>query len=286
MTICVGTFAADGHAIVCVADRSVTYGDDIMGESDATKIIQLPSGAIALVSGIEGEFERLIAKLARNRNLGKSLQDTIGYCEAQYLEVKRELRKIRLLEPNLTDEEKLREAASIPDANQYIKGLMSQVAVFDISSYILLCGFDESGKAFLLEIAPPGEVRDLSRLGYHAIGSGGQYAISRLVWSEYTRDKPIDEVLYHALDAKISAEINPFIGGEWDAVVVVAGNKLTEVPKGIKKILDRLWVKYDESPYYDRKSDDDPWELPPKDWKTQLYDFAEGILPREPNKSS
>ena len=29
VTICVGALAADGKAIVCVADKSVTYGDDI-----------------------------------------------------------------------------------------------------------------------------------------------------------------------------------------------------------------------------------------------------------------
>ncbi|MFZ0589403.1 MAG: hypothetical protein WAM39_02855 [Bryobacteraceae bacterium] len=279
MTICVAALAADGQAIVCVADRSVSYGDDITGESDVTKIVSLGSGAVAMVSGAENEYERVLAKLGRNTNLGKSIPDTINYCEEKYKETRKELLATRILEPNLTDEARLRESASAPTANKYIRKLMEQVSRFELQCSIILCGFDEAGAPYILSLSSPGEVSDLSHLGYYAIGSGWQYATARMVWSEYSRKKRIDEVLWYTLDAKISAEINPFIGGEWDGFVLLSGKKPLEVPANTRLMLDRAWVQHDHSPYYDRKIDDDPWAPPPRDWKDQLRKFSDSILP-------
>jgi hypothetical protein len=103
LTICVGALAADGKAIVCVADKSVTYGDDISGEADASKIFQLPSGLVVMMSGDEPDCERYISKLSRNPDLGKSLPDLISYSETKYKETREELMAIRILMPNLID---------------------------------------------------------------------------------------------------------------------------------------------------------------------------------------
>lgn len=279
MTVCVAAFADEAKAIVCVADRSVSYGDDITGESDASKIIKLPSGVVTLVSGGESEFERIVRKLLRNSNLGKSLPDTIAFAEKCYQDARDELISIRHLKPNLiNDPEILRVAAMSPSANRYVRELAQTVASFDMGCWILLCGFDEQGSGFILRLENPGQVTDLTRLGYHAIGSGSTYSIARLVWDEWGRDKPVDEVLYQVLDAKISAEVNPFISGSWDAALIF-DKSFNEVPKKFRDMLDKAWVTYDRSPYW--KSTDDDWPEPPRNWKKQLRNFVTSISPKE-----
>lgn len=278
MTICVAAFAEDSKAIICIADRSVSYGDDITGESDAAKIIRLPSGVVALVSGGEAEFERVIRKLARNPKLGVSLLDTVTYAEKCYQEAREELIAIRYLKPNLIDDPKvLRDAAMAPEANKYVRELASTVASFDMGCWILLCGFDEQGTGFILRLENPGQAMDVTRVGYDAIGSGWIHAIARLVWNEWTRKKPVDEALFYTLDAKISAEVNPFISGEWDASIMFAGEH-NEVPKDIRGILDKAWVLYDRSPYWKREPDD--WDAPPRNWKKLLCEYAVNITPK------
>jgi len=54
MTICAAAFACNSEAIVCVADKALTFGELITWESDSTKLIQLPQpGCVAMMSGEE-----------------------------------------------------------------------------------------------------------------------------------------------------------------------------------------------------------------------------------------
>jgi len=41
MTICAAALAAKSRAIVCVADKAISYGDVVSWESDVTKIVPL-----------------------------------------------------------------------------------------------------------------------------------------------------------------------------------------------------------------------------------------------------
>ena len=84
MTICVGALAAGGTSIVCVADKMVAYGDHVTGETDATKIIPLPWGGVAMVSGDEYVFDRVLRLLNACPNLGEDLSSTLQKCESVY----------------------------------------------------------------------------------------------------------------------------------------------------------------------------------------------------------
>jgi 20S proteasome alpha/beta subunit len=282
MTICVGALADNAKAIVCVADKAISYGEYLTGESDSTKIIELPSGAVAMVSGDEDVYDRFLRALIRNSNLGKSIADTINYCERAYQEARNEVVRIRYLSVNLLSEKEFIAASTGPRINRHIEALAKQIADFKMNCSILLCGFDEAEKPYIVSVEDPGQAGDLSRLGYHAIGSGSEYAVARLVGSEWTREKPTDESLFHALDAKISAENSPYVGGSWDAAVILPG-KVHAVPKPLKETLDKAWVDHDRSPYYVREPDD--LEAPPSDWKQQVKHYVQSCTPLTPQDS-
>lgn len=183
MTICVGALAAGGRSIVCVADKAVAYGDHVTGETDATKIIPLPSGAVAMVSGDEYVFDRVLRSLNQQADLGKNLVKTLGDCEAAYQSARRELVDITYLKTNLMTEAQFVTASTGLKINPYISNMAAQIAAFKMDCSILLCGFDDTKTPYIINIEDPGQAAEFSRLGYHAIGSGFEYAVARLVWS-------------------------------------------------------------------------------------------------------
>jgi len=279
MTICVGALAAGGKSIVCVADKSVSYGDHVWGETDSTKIVELTSGSVAMVSGDEFVFDRFLRALNRNPKLGCSIPDTVRYCEDSYRSTRKELVSINYLDTNLLTEQHFTQATTGTKVNRHIERLAMEISKFKVDCSILLCGFDEHNQAYLIYVDEPGNAVDLARLGYHAIGSGYEYSIGRLVWSERTRNKGIEESLYHILDAKISAEINPYVGGDWDAVILVPG-KVHRVPDKIVALLDEVWSYYDRSPYYVREPDD---QDPPRNWKASVSKYVKGLSGPSPS---
>src|SRR6266849_5632180 len=79
MTICVAALAADFEAIVCMADKALTYGDYIQWDSDSSKIIKVnPSGTLMMFSGEEEPSSKVLAKfIARRNELWKKERDSI-----------------------------------------------------------------------------------------------------------------------------------------------------------------------------------------------------------------
>ncbi len=272
VTCCVGAFADKGNAIICIADKSVTYGEDISGEGLGSKIVKLPSGITVMISGRDGESERYISKLSKNVLLGKSLSDSLAYCEEQYHLTREELLNIYVLKPALMKTSSLHDASLLAQPNDFVKDVIREAKEFRLFCSLILCGFDEKGNSFIVNIDHPGVANDYSRVGFHAIGSGDSFALARLsCWSEIDRNSPIDQVLFAVLDAKISSETNPFVGGEWDAVVITREKRI-EVPKELISALDKAWVKHNRSPYW--KSSEDDLDDPPEDWKKRAADWV------------
>src|SRR5438552_3303929 len=52
LTICIAALANEGKAIVCIADKMLSFGDYAQWESDVTKIIRIPkTGINSLIAG-------------------------------------------------------------------------------------------------------------------------------------------------------------------------------------------------------------------------------------------
>lgn len=278
MTVCVAAFAADSSAIVCIADKAISYGDYIQWDADSSKIIKLtPSGVVALVSGEEDCISRVINKLADNSQLGQHLHDTAAYCEKSYQDSSQELIEATFLRPRLLTRAEYVAAISGTEINQYIHGVAGLVDDYKMQCEVLLCGIDARPESYILWLSRPGVITDMTRTGFHAIGSGWEHAASRMLWSETKRSQPIERVLYDAFDAKANAEMAVGVGYEWDAEIIIQGNVDTvSVPDNIKKLIEQVWAKSNRSPFQLKKEPDD-FPDPPAKWRDKLREWTDSI---------
>lgn len=283
MTICIGALAAGGKSIVCVADKAVTYGEDIQGEdTDSTKIVPVGrNGAHALISGDETSVGRVLSKIAVHDDIGKDVSATGAYLEAAYKQSESEILEATFLHPFL-DISSFNNALLAMQINPIIATIAAQIdqarrELTKFSCGLLLCGFDSTGAPYILHLGSPGLVSNLTHTGFHAIGSGWDYALSRLLGVEWEREHSIDRVLYECFDSKVNAEKDPAVGYAWDAVILTK-DRTESVPKKIKKLVDRAWIAHSRSPYevFDLEED---FPLPPNDWKEQLSQYTERIMP-------
>jgi hypothetical protein len=290
MTICIGALAANAKAVVCVADKYITFNQEILGETDSVKIVPIgENGAHAMISGNDDAILRVLAKLELKDDVGKNRDQTARSCEEAYKEAEREMVEMRFLRPFITagDYEK---ALLKKRVNRVIEAIADEISknrgseepVFNCA--LLFCGFDEQGKPYILNLAAPGVCTDMTLNGFSAIGSGSGYALQRLLNNEWSRKYPIDRALYEVFDAKVQAENDMNVGYNWDAIILTA-EKVVPLPDDTKKMIDRAWIMLNRSPYETH----DPIEdvpLPPKDWMPQLTTFAETIIPSEPSSQN
>src|SRR5579862_6654919 len=164
MTVCIGVLAAETKAIVGVADRYITYSDDIAGDTDSSKILPLgENGTHAMISGADSSIGRVLAKLVLHDDLGKNKEATQKYCEEAYKDAEREILELRYLGPFISSEE-YREALLKKRVNSVIKSISKKInkdrddnnSEPTFSCALVLCGFDENKKPYLLSLDSPG----------------------------------------------------------------------------------------------------------------------------------
>jgi 20S proteasome alpha/beta subunit len=278
MTVCLAAIAADMRAIVCIADKSLSYfNGHIQWDADSSKITKLnPSGSLVMVSD-EGNGPRVLSKLFEKGDVigGKKRSETISVCEEQYRMAVDDLVEATYLHPRLLDKTKYVNAVTGASANDLMRGIADEIKQFDMGCDLLVCGFDIDRVPFIIYVNSPGISVDMTLTGFQAIGSGGDKATARLLFNEHKRTHPIERVLYDCFDAKANAEMNSSVGYEWDAVIIVGG-KAHDVPKKIKELIEARWGKANRSPFdkFNRKE-----HLPvPSDWKEQLEEFSHLLI--------
>src|SRR4030081_1591998 len=86
MTVCLAALAQDSRAIVCMADKALSYGDYIQWDSDSSKMIPLePSGSLVMFSGAEKGMSRVLAELLETEGAcGYGKMETRGWAETRY----------------------------------------------------------------------------------------------------------------------------------------------------------------------------------------------------------
>jgi hypothetical protein len=131
-----------------------------------------------------------------------------------------------------------------------------------------VCGFIQKLLPYVLLLEPPGVVTDCTNNGFCAIGSGAEKAISRLLFADHKREHGVAHVLYDCFDAKANAEMNSFVGYDWDAYLL-SGGRVKAVPPTAKPLLDRVWAARNRSPFK-KKRDPDDLPGPPRNWEMQL----------------
>ncbi len=278
MTVCLAAVAADMKAIVCMADKALSYfGGYVQWDADSSKITRLnPSGSLVMVSD-EGNGPRVLAKLFEKGGVvgGNKRSESAAVCEEQYRSAVDDLVEATILRPRLLTKEKYLMAATGASANDLVRGIADEMKGFDMKCDLLVCGFDIDRVPFILDVASPGIASDMTLTGFQAIGSGCDKAVARLLFNEYKRTHPIERVLYDCFDAKANAEMTSTVGYEWDAVVIVGG-KAHEVPKDTKELIEAVWGKANRSPF--DRFDPKEHRTVPQDWRERLAKYSRSLI--------
>lgn len=144
MTVCIAAICDGGHALVCIADKALTYGSYIQWDSDSSKLIEInPSGAIILFSGGEEASSRVLGRLlAREDEVGLNAKDTANLCEEEYKLAVDELIEAKFLRPRLLTPQQYVAAISAPSMNPYMRSIAKKIDEFEMNCSLLVCGYD------------------------------------------------------------------------------------------------------------------------------------------------
>jgi hypothetical protein len=279
MTVCLASLAAKSRAIVCIADKSLAYGDDIQWDSDSSKMFRLnPSGAIVLFAGSETPISELLSRLIVIQDrLGTSKAQTKQLVEAECQAAIEFLIDHEFLIPMRLTREEYVAGTTGGSINPHMEGLARDIKNYRFECSLLICG-SEKARPWILHVDEYGIATDLTTTGFQAIGSGWEKATSTLLFSEHTREDDIERVLYEVFAAKVFAEMTPHVGFEWDAWVMFPDQLGTHVvPESIKDIIERVWAKYNRSPF-DTFDPHEDKPGPPRDWKAQLANFSRLLI--------
>ena len=287
MTVCIASFAEKSQAIVCVADRAITYpsyGSPVQSDSGMKKIIDVgDTGWCALFSGDTSFAQQVVAKVAA-KTAGRSIDfDWMEKtAETTYQECYEHFVESKVLRPYLLTSKTFlsRSKDVLPLDSQIVASINSKLQALEFSCQIMFCGFDSHGP-HLFTVVEPGvsEWNDLE--GHNAIGIGKETATSRIAWLETESSESLVSVFYDLFDAKVSSEIIQGVGYEWDGKIIVRGKKPIDIPKPFKKLIDQGWIETNAMPFAAKKISKE--DIPPRNWKSQLKKFCSDCLLQEPS---
>jgi hypothetical protein len=284
MTICIAAMAAESKAIVCIADRAVTYASTTGGPASqaddaAKKIIQLgQTGWVALVSGdlpfAQKVTDRISASLAEID--APTRTEMQAFVREAYKDCLQEEVIDRVLTPNLLTLADFinRPTSLLPLDTKYTLEIAQRISDVDVDCALIVCGFDSRG-AHIFKVRNGGGIEPCDLEGYAVIGGGEEASRSRIIWSEMDRSEDLGSVMFDVFDGKVAAEILQGVGYVWDWKILVADKLPQDVPDKIDTLIDRLWISSNRSPY-SRKLD--KRRVPPIDWKKILSAYASEVL--------
>jgi hypothetical protein len=287
MTVCIAAIAAKSKAIICIADRALTFagvGANAESDSGVTKIMDIPGTRwCAMFSGDDLSFpERVLGLVASDMaTLGKhdicdrhrmesSVRKAFEIC--WNLEVEEHVLKPNLLSISSFTE---RSVNLQPLDSKFVAAIAEAIADYKHNCSMLFCGFDSSGPHILMANTPC-QIDPCDWQGFQAIGAGEETARNHLIWSDFEKDDPLDSALYDVFNAKVATEVLQGVGYLWDWRVIVKDGKPRPLPDKIDRLIDRVWATYNRSPYSPKLSKS---EAAPPDWKKRLSDFTSRLLP-------
>jgi hypothetical protein len=276
MTIAIGALANNSRAIVCVADKAITYAQQIQWDADVTKIVPLENNRLtAMFSGSEEPVARVLGKITEN--LAEFTPEKIRECaEHSYRASLAELIEADVLSPRGLDWKEYRAATSGPRLNRYMQSVAAAVDGYQIECDFLLCGFYDDRQPFIGHLRYPGVFADMTRNGVHAIGAGGQYAVNRMLYSESKRSHPVSRVLYDTAYAKFVSEIAVGVGYDTDASINTVDRASFVVPVTVMELITDAFAKQERSPFEKRNPKEDRPD-PPRDWIDRIEKELSGL---------
>jgi hypothetical protein len=288
MTVCIAAIAAKSKAIVCIADRALTFaGATASAQSDSgvTKIVDIPNTRwCAMFSGddltfperVLGLTESALSTEKRNHADRAKMESAVKSAfETQWSnEIEDQILKPKLLtKASFTVPRATRDARLLDTT--YLNALSEQIASHAHNCSMIFAGFDDAGPHIFMASTPACQIVPCDWQGFQTIGAGEESARNQLIWSEYEKEDELGSVLYDVFNAKVSTEILQGISYAWDWRIIVAGQKPRPLPQRIDRLIDRAWMTLNRSPYSIKLPKK---ERSPRNWHKRMDKFASELL--------
>jgi hypothetical protein len=184
--------AAKSKAIVCIADRAVTYspstgGPAFQSDSGVKKIINLAStGWVALVAGdlafAQRFTERIGVWLGSDRNPSRS--DMQKFARQAYRDCQQDTVVDQVLTPQLLTLEDYtkRPSSQLPLDSTFTLEIARMIAEVQIDCALIICGFDSNG-AHIFKVTDGCAIAPCDLEGYAIVGGGEDASRERIIWA-------------------------------------------------------------------------------------------------------
>ncbi len=221
MTVCVAALCQDGEKRIAVAasDRMVTYGGFIEFEHAESKMTEVSSHALVMVSGDTLIGTRLARDVADQFGGAQAVADIATRLAAQY-----EATRNDLMEQQILALRALNHAAYYDKHNslnpQVTFAIDQQMTQFNPQIELLLAGVDPSG-AHIFTVHNPGRPERLHDvIGYAAVGSGTLHALQSMIGFGHSASAAYHETVFRVYASKRRAEVAPGVGHDTDLAVI------------------------------------------------------------------
>ncbi len=295
MTVCVAALAHDCQAIVLIADKALTYGDNeyqpaLQGDTGVEKMLPICSSGddgqkcqwSALIAGDATVAQDVVRRAQDALSLNPLLRETdsgMMIClKSAYQQAREQGVLETVLQPKLLTKDLVlargKDMIPLPDA--FFREVVEEIAHYALGCNLLVCGFDAAGRGHIFSVSDPGIANIYDMGGFGTLGIGQETALSRLLWLDAAKDDDVDVALYQVFDAKAHAEMIQGVGYNSDGWIMVPG-KTVNVPRRIMDLINTVYNYQTRLPFKPRKGWD-PIESPPENWEKTLRTFTNKVL--------
>jgi hypothetical protein len=280
MTVSIAALAEGGRRIVIVTDKQFT--GDYKIEKIEPKAGVLPMGWIVTYAGdptfADEAGHRAVPSL-RGVTDPIAIADTFhsAFNEQWRHAVKRDVLARHYLRPG-SEQDENENAQVDQEIEKYAR---------DDSCDFLLCGFDSSGLGHIFKIGLGAHVQETA---FAAIGSGSTIAEYRLAWRKTAVTDSIQRVVYEVYEAKLHAELDPYVGEAMDFWVMTENLRknatgeldgMSQITPETQKFLNRVFRYFDQTPFRHRANlrlDESLLDRPGEKWEDELDECLRGVL--------
>jgi 20S proteasome alpha/beta subunit len=274
MTICIAAICEAGKSIVVVADRMFTNPFlSVEFETEERKIEELPPKCVALTAGNSPVATEILDVVRLGLQAGHqfSVPQVAELVRKVYADIRARKVEETLITPNLAADYARQRAggvtlpAYLQPQPQVYQMIFAQVGQQNLGVDLLVAGIDPTG-AHLFQVANPGVLYTMEKLGYAAIGSGGIHAATRLSLAGQTRRRDLFTTLADVYTAKRASEVAPGVGKATDIAVINNERGVWYCPQVVFDELEKIHgsTVAKETPNLDplRKKCDELWKQP------------------------
>jgi len=225
--------ADDEKELVLVSDQRVSFGD-FSSDNAVVKTNPILPDWMALVAGNDiGSAGPIIRRARRKlRQQPGLVHEADAIAEAIYEECR--LERERKIDAKVLERHKFSADTFMAKGKKLCTeavyyDLYSKINEVSLSLAFLVCGFDERGNGHIRLVTPDETPQDYDEIGFYAIGTGANAALSSLCHSvehlSLNKHCNSGEVAYYALSAKFMAESASDVGDETWLVAIRKGQQ-------------------------------------------------------------